>query len=107
MKKLLLKMPFDLQAATAADLPALVSVFQAAFDDNPHFKCMSPGCDPAVVRSRNLKLFRKDWDKPGRRHFKVLDRENGYVALLCILSGAISIKLQLILERSKLIHMEA
>ena len=81
-------MPFDLQAATAADLPALVSVFQAAFDDNPHFKCMSSGGDPAVVRSRNLKLFRKDWDKPGRRHFKVIDRESGSVALSRVLLRA-------------------
>jgi hypothetical protein len=82
-------MPFDLLAATAADMPALVSVFRVAFEDDPNFKWMTPDCDPAIVYSRDLENFRKDWDRPGRRHFKVLDRENGSVALLCVLLRAV------------------
>ena len=70
-------MSFDLLAATAADLPVLVSVFHAAFEDDPNFKWMCPSCDPAEVYSRNLEFFRIELGKPGRRYFKVVDKENG------------------------------
>ena len=81
-------MPFDLLAATADDLPALVSIFEEAFKDDPNFKLMNPGCDPAIVFSRSLKRFRKDGGRPGRRHFKVIDRESGSVALSRVLLRA-------------------
>jgi hypothetical protein len=68
-------MPFDLFAATIADLPAVVSVFHAAFDEDPNFKWMCPDCDPAEIYSWNLENFRQTWNKPGRRLFKAVDMD--------------------------------
>jgi arginine/ornithine N-succinyltransferase beta subunit len=69
--------PFVLQPATAEDLPELALIFQLAFEKDPNFSYLSAGTTLDDRVARGTLGYQKEFVKPGRRYFKVVDQENG------------------------------
>jgi hypothetical protein len=72
-------MTFSLLPAEKADLTELVEIFHEAFATDPLFGIIYGKCDMREVIESDLVGYEKEFDTPGRRFFKVVDSENGYV----------------------------
>ena len=72
-------MAFKLAPVGLSDIPDIVSVALAAFQNDPIFSLMKQLCSPPDVTEYNIRSFTKAYDTPGVYFFKIVDVENGYV----------------------------
>lgn len=72
-------MTFEIQPANFEDMPEFVNIFQEAFAEDPNMRFMYPSTPLNVRLERSLKFHEKEFSMPGRRAFKVVDTETGYV----------------------------
>jgi hypothetical protein len=76
-------MAFTILPAEKEDLVTLVEIFHEAFATDPVFGLVNKNCDMKEVVRSDLVGFEKEFDTPGRKFFKLVDNDNGYVDL-CI-----------------------
>jgi hypothetical protein len=72
-------MTFTILPAEREDLATLVEIFHEAFATDPEFSVMNAKCDLNEVMKRDVEGYQKEFDTPGRRFFKLIDDETGYV----------------------------
>lgn len=72
-------MTFSLVPAEKADLAELVEIFHEAFATDPAFSIIFAKCDTKEVIQADVEAYEKEFDTPGRRFFKLVDGESGYV----------------------------
>lgn len=76
-------MTFSILPAEKADLTVLVEIFHEAFATDPMFSIIFGKCDRKEVIEADVVGYEKEFDTPGRRFFKLVDSESGYVGHLC------------------------
>jgi hypothetical protein len=74
-------MAFSLLPAERGDLRELAEIFHEAFATDPEFCTIYQKCDVEETIKSDLVGYEKEFDTPGRRFFKVVDSENGYVVV--------------------------
>lgn len=72
-------MTFTILPAEKKDLLELVEVFHEAFATDPEFGIIYGNCDMKEVIKCDVVGYEEEFDTPGRRFFKLVDNENGYV----------------------------
>ena len=75
-------MTFSLLPAEKGDLTELVEIFHEAFATDPEFSIIYGKCDTKEVVKSDVVGYEKEFDTPGRKFFKVVDDEYGYVDFL-------------------------
>jgi hypothetical protein len=83
-------MSFSLLPAEKGDLRELVEIFHEAFATDPEFSIIYQKCDMEEAIKLDVVGYEEEFDTPGRRFFKVVDSENGYVVahfLVIVLQG--------------------
>jgi hypothetical protein len=74
-------MAFMILPAEKGDLPELVEIFHEAFATDPEFGIIYGKCDMKEVIKFDVVGYEQEYDTPGRRFFKLIDNESGYVNL--------------------------
>src|SRR5277367_6269747 len=72
-------MTFTILPAEKGDLPALAEVSNEAFATDPAFGIIYGNCDMKEAIKCDVACYEQEYDTPGRRFFKLVDDENGYV----------------------------
>lgn len=72
-------MTFTILPAEKGDLTELVELFHEAFATDPDFSIIYGKCDRKEVIKFDVVGYEEEYDTPGRRFFKLIDDENGYV----------------------------
>ena len=73
-------MPFELLRADVSDVPDIVTVFQASFQDDPVVGRLMCDVDPKVKFDYDVRLFEKyvrDGALTGSHFTKVVDKDTG------------------------------
>lgn len=72
-------MTFTILPAEKEDLTILVEIFHEAFATDPEVSLINANCDMNEVIRNDVERYEKEFDTPGRRFFKLIDDDNGYV----------------------------
>ena len=81
-------MPFSIHVASIADCPALVTVWVAAFNDDPIVGYLSRHVAPDVSYAFRLQVYERRFQGSalsGLRVFKVVDKATGWVVFFFFL----------------------
>lgn len=73
---------FTIVPAVLEDMPELALIFQQAFVSEPTFVCMAVGTTLEARVASSAEGYKKDFLKPGRRYFKAVDADTGYVLII-------------------------
>ncbi len=65
--------------APRSDARACAIIFDEAFSQDSVFAAMHGTADHDACVEKSVAYFDNDWETPGRRWFKIVDENNGYV----------------------------
>lgn len=75
-------MPFEVAPASLSDIPEIVEVAIAGFASEPLFSQMKQDCLTSDLVECLIPAYSRAFETPGVRFFKVVNTENGSVALV-------------------------